>query len=430
MSNWSERIAAHGVWQVLRDFETTLENAEKREGLELAAAAALDRVRTVSRFVAQRLESTDPLLVTPATLDAVLVPLTRMRDETTHFAGNGDIGHLTNANSFADSVLSSVAPVPVVVSGNEVRTLGRAAADYRRGLESVIESVKAREAALTQKVAATQQTLADLQAAVESVKVGAETFLASARSGFQQSQEARLAEGARVQSEIETRFQALTADLSSKTAEAIGAFAALRLDTQARVTAELAEIRSGHEKSAARVLADMEAQKVRADELVGIIGERGVTSGYQTASRHAMYTKWFWQFATLTAFGVLIWFARTVFFVNAATEITWPMLVGRALLTIAIGFAAGYAARQGDKASQAEAFNRGMALELAALGPFLEPLDEAKRAEFRLKIGDRTFGQAQRTQESASSPTSLFSAASDKRVLDLISTIAKAVKGQ
>lgn len=106
------------------------------------------------------------------------------------------------------------------------------------------------------------------------------------------------------------------------------------------------------------------------------------------------------------------------------------MLVGRALLTTAIGFAAAYAARQGDKAAQTETFNRGMALELAALGPFLEPLGEEKRSEFRLKVGDRTFGQAHGTADGPSSHTNLLAAANDKRVLELLAAIGKLMKGQ
>ena len=430
MSNWSERVAAHGVWQVLKELEVTFENAEKREGLDALANTALDRVRTVARFVTQRLQSTDPLLVTVTVLDAMSAALTRVRDEVTHFAGNGDIGHLTNANTHADAVLASAAPLPVIVSGDEVRTLGRAATDYRRGLESVVESVKAREEALNQKVAATQQKLSELQSALEAVRAGAETFLTSAQGSFQLSQEVRQSEGARILSEVEARFQALTADLSGKTSAAVSEFAALRLAAQTRVEAELMGIRADHAKAAALVLVAIEEQKARADELVGIIGERGVTSGYQTASRHAMWTKWFWQLATIAAFVVLVTFARTVFFSNVSVEVTWPMLVGRALLTIAIGFAAAYAARQGDKAAQAEAFNRGMALELAALGPFLEPLDDANRAEFRLKIGDRTFGQAHAAQDGRSSPTNLLSVANNKQVLELLSALAKIMKGQ
>lgn len=430
MSQWSERVATHGIWEVIKDLEAALENAEKREGLDAPANAALDRIRSVTRFVSQRLDSTDPLLVNMAVLEATSAALTRMRDEVGNFAGNGDAGHLNNANSHADSVLSSAAPLPVIVTGNEVRTLGRAAADYRRGLESVVESVKAREASLNQKVAATQQKLTELQVAIDALRSGAEAFLTSATSNFQQSQEVRQTEGARIQSEIEARFQALTADLSLKTTDAIGDFAALRLATQTRADTELAAIRADHAKSASVVLAEMHEQKARADELVGLIGDRGVTSGYQAASRNALYTKWFWQIATLASFAVLIWFARTVFFKDVTVEVTWPMLVGRALLTIAIGFAAAYSARQGDKAAQAETFNRGMALELAALGPFLEPLSDEKRAEFRLKIGDRTFGQAHGTTDGSSSPTGILAAASDKRVVDLLSALAKIMKGQ
>lgn len=422
MSQWTDRISNHQVWQTLQDLDVSVGNASSREGIDERAHAALDRIASVSRFVHSRLESADPLLVAPQSLEAVQAALTRVRDEITQFTGNGDLGHLTNANAQADNVVRDLASIPVLVSGNEVRTLGRAAADYRRGLEAVVAEVKQREASLAQNVSALQQRIAELQAAVDKVRTTSETVLSQASNAFQQSQENRQAESARLQSEQESRFLAITADLTAKGTALNTEFAALRQATETRVEGELKAIRDGHAASAQAVLLEIEAHKKRADELLSIIGERGVTSGYQIASRHAMLTKWFWQLMTLVAFGVLIWFAKTVFFADATSEVTWPMLVGRALLTIAIGFAAAYSATQGDKAGAAEAFNRSMALELAALGPFLAPLEASQRDKFRLQVGERTFGQAHGVDATSGtpSPASLAQLLADKDFLEFL----------
>lgn len=428
MSQWTDRVSNHQVWQTISDLEISLINAGKREGIDERAHAALDRLTAVGRFALARMEEADPNLVSPQTLEAVQAALTRVRDGVTAFIGDGDPGHLTNSNVQADVTIRELATIPVLVSGTEVKTLGRAAAEYRRGLESVVQEVKARESSLAQNVSALQQKVAELQAVLEKVRSNSETVLSQATNSFQQSQEARAAEATRLQADQEARFGALVTDLTVKTTTIATEFSALRDATQKRVDAELIAMREGHAAAAAAVLKEMEAQKAKADGLLGIIGERGVTSGYQLAARHAMFNKWFWQFMTLVSFGVLIWFAKTVFFAEGANEVGWPMLIGRALLTIAIGFAAAYSASQGDKAGSAESFNRAMALELAALGPFLAPLDAAQRDQFRLRVGERTFGQSRGVDDSSGqpSPASFAQLLGDKRFLEFI----KALRGQ
>lgn len=42
---------------------------------------------------------------------------------------------------------------------------------------------------------------------------------------------------------------------------------------------------------------------------------------------------------------------------------------------------------------ESERRNRKLALELEAIGPYLAPLPEERQLEFRLALGDRTFGR-------------------------------------
>lgn len=431
MNQWSEKAQGHQVWQTLADLETSLGNADKREGIDERGIAALDRVRAAVRYVRLRLEGVDPLILPVNVLEALVANLTRVRDEITHFSGNGDLGHLGNANTNVDSTLQAASALPVVVSSNEVRQLSRAAGDYRRGLENVLQEVKARESALAASAIETQQKLSALQVAIDAAKANADSFLSEARNGFQQSQELRQSEGARISSEQEAKFLALTSDLSNKVTTALTEMSAQRQETEKKVEAELAAIRNDHAAKAAAVLVEIESQKARADELLAIIGERGVTSGYWSAAEKAKTLKFVWQFLTVGAFVVLILFAKLVFFTNADAETTWPMLVGRSLLTVAIGFAAAYSARQGDKAAQVESFNRSMALELAALGPFLAPLDPAEREKFRVMVGSKTFGRIHGLEASdgTGSPTSIADLAGDKRFVESIATLAKAFRG-
>ncbi|ABE43256.1 hypothetical protein Bpro_1306 [Polaromonas sp. JS666] len=67
-------------------------------------------------------------------------------------------------------------------------------------------------------------------------------------------------------------------------------------------------------------------------------------------------------------------------------------LATRVFLSITFGIFAAYAGRQASRFFEMEQKNRKLALELEALGPFIEPLDKSDRDKFRVQIGDRSFG--------------------------------------
>lgn len=56
---------------------------------------------------------------------------------------------------------------------------------------------------------------------------------------------------------------------------------------------------------------------------------------------------------------------------------------------------AAYAAAQSDRFFHIERYNRKLALELAAIDPFIALLPEEQRHKFKLEMGERSFGQEQ-----------------------------------
>jgi hypothetical protein len=74
--------------------------------------------------------------------------------------------------------------------------------------------------------------------------------------------------------------------------------------------------------------------------------------------------------------------------------------------------------------------NRKMALELEALGPFIEPLDKADRDKFRVQIGDRSFGAAANATGNTKEddPVTALAILKSKELGEFITNIAKAFK--
>ncbi|MEO6331346.1 MAG: hypothetical protein ABIP09_02125, partial [Gemmatimonadaceae bacterium] len=187
-----------------------------------------------------------------------------------------------------------------------------------------------------------------------------------------------------------------------------------------------------HAAKGTAILADMEKQKVAVEKLVGVIGTLGVTSGYQKAAISARNSKWLWQAATVLAFIGFIWFAWQAFLPVMGETFSWPSFAGRALLTVAVGLFAAYCAKQGDKAAQLETHNRGLALELEAFGPFVAPLSPESQEQFRLKIGDRTFGAQQHVAgaQGEHSPTGVVDLLRDRGLQNFLKEWVKIARGQ
>lgn len=102
----------------------------------------------------------------------------------------------------------------------------------------------------------------------------------------------------------------------------------------------------------------------------------------------------------------------------------------RVFLSITFGIFAAYAGRQASRFFDMEQKNRKMALELEALGPFIEPLDKADRDKFRVQIGDRSFGAAANATGNTKEddPVTALAILKSKELGEFITNIVKAVK--
>ena len=203
-------------------------------------------------------------------------------------------------------------------------------------------------------------------------------------------------------------------------------------------------LQKDYEKEANGILEEIRLHKSEVESLVGVIGNLGVTSGYKKVANYARWMVVVWQFLTVISLAGLIVVAAMVAFpsffktqpseehysqraevdiraeggqtgsTKPATEkgkaiSTDPKVAAevpvnqhsnsdfyqgfltRIFLSITFGIFAAYAGRQASRFFDMEQRNRKLALELEALGPFIEPLEKADRDKFRVQIGDRSF---------------------------------------
>lgn len=207
------------------------------------------------------------------------------------------------------------------------------------------------------------------------------------------------------------------------------------IDTTQKTTIEglrksLDETTTEFTTEAEEQLKEIRRRREEAEKLLGIIGNVGITSGYQKAANEARLVGWFWQIVALGAMGGLIYVAWQAFLpaLDKQQAFAWGAFAGRVFVSLTFGVLAGYAAHQANHYQNRERRNRKTALELESLGPYLASLPDAKQEEFRLLMADRTFGRDHPTDTSEPPPANVAELLKSKELREFIIDLVKSAK--
>ncbi len=477
MSQWVDRIRTHLVWPLLESIGPVLDKALEREPIGPEQIDSIERLRAILAFCGKRLAAADPILVFPSALEGMANAFTQLKVHVDAFVASGDVSQLPLANAQADSALANSVSVLGAATADDLTVISAAAASYRTTLEAHLKGALAVQVALAEQAKANEAKIAALEASLTTEQQRLANLITEQQSQFSAAQDKRATDFAAMQAdylakhtaaaaEQQTQFssdqdarKSIFSEFQRTSTEKVATFvtnATSQLeqhnkdytskveDFTKNYSDNLAEIQKGYAKKAEDILQEMEGNKKRVEDLVGIIGTDGVTYGYQKVANQARRMLYLWQgltslsllglisVAILTAFpavgemvfGVslngrpqVILEAQVSKGVNdpkdkaVATKVDAKVgtaatpqlesspemafyhgLATRIFLAITFGIFAGYAGRQASNFMSVERKNRKLALELEALGPFIEPLSADDQNKFRIQVGERSFG--------------------------------------
>lgn len=454
--------------------EASIKAAFEREGLNADMIDSLARLQTVISFGANRVSSTDPVLVTPQALENMVQPVTQMKAYVDAFVSNGDINQLNAACSNADTFLTNLNLILGATAPEDIAIFSKAAADYRHALEKHLVTAIETQRNLLDKAASNETRMQAIEIALNNEQQRLSVLLNDQQSQFSAAQDKRASDFAATQADYLAKYTSAATDqqtqFSTDQDARKTAFSTFQRDSQEKLAALMEEyddklkehnelflnrekevqetlnsnlvlIQNDYEAKASAILAEIGKHKRDVEKLVGVIGNLGVTSGYEKVANYAKWMTLFWQFMTMAALGGLIVVAALVAFpsyfgvnqpavqkkIEVKVEAAVPSggkvsaekskdsspelkttvdgaaashseaefyqgFATRVFLSITFGIFAAYAAKQASRFFETERRNRKLALELEALGPFIEPLEKADQDKFRVQIGDRSFG--------------------------------------
>lgn len=415
MTQWDENLRRHRIWNAIGALDAKVESCVENEAVPDAEYDKLGRISEINAFVRARLESCNPSFVAQSTLDKLVSSFDQPHADLHEFSITGSVVHIENAARNAELALTYLGEIPTVSSVADLDSLAKAASKYHGAVVSRTEDLNGRFNAMSKVV---DRLSSQLQALENSAESKLDSF-----------QRQIVAEQSRIDAMIES-FQRLFNEAQEKRQIR---FDADSLSHDEKMKAQRADCESHFEVmemrldvNSSQIIKELESRKTEAQELLGIIGAVGMTSGFQKAAKQAWESAVSWQKYTAWAICGLIVFLLVSFgFGFGMAGLTWPELVGRILVSLAFGALATYCGFQADKYLRIQRINNKLELELAAVGPYLAPLGTEDQHKFLLELAKKVFGQDDVLLESlkSRSPTTIFDVLASKQVLRLLKAL-------
>jgi hypothetical protein len=393
MSQWDDRIRNHQVWQQMEALGPAIDQAVVREGIDAEVVGGLERIRAVLAFTGKRLAGADPAITHPAPLDAIAIAFQNALAEVQAFIANGNPGHVTNANSHADSALANTNQVSVPFTPDELAQLKDATVSYRKTLEGQLQKAKTASDTLRSETDALRNKLSELTNEIAAERQRLSQLASDHQAQFSAAQEARSREFSEAQTARQNNFATIIADYTQRLTDQNADFTRQKETAVRQYQDDISALKEKYARSAQDILNQVDDQRRQVEKLVGVIGNLGVTSGYLKTANNARKTMIVWQAITVISMAGLIIVAYKAFLPLVQGTFTWEGLAGRIFLSLTVGVLAAYAANQADKFLAIERHNRKLALELEAIGPYLAPLPQESQDKFRLALGELSFGR-------------------------------------
>jgi hypothetical protein len=400
----------------------TAENIKKARG-------TLARVIWVARFLISKVENTNPLLWTPATLKSLHTAVAMLTAAIAEYLGNRDAQAFFTAS---DTAIDHLGRALWSAQGMSHDDNGRAFEEFCARAEASLSSIdalenaiKGKEAEITSAKEAFTQKLSELGSQLETFKTQFEQqklrvddLVTSQQQAFQNAQTER---ATLFSQELENRKTTFATESEGRKV----AFESW----QETSTQKVEELLTKAETDSQANREQMEKHLERAKEILGIVAASGVSGHYkETAERDFESAN---NFRRLTLFFFVLMGAVVVYIVLGihAADFRWEMGLFRMGVGMALLIPAYYCAKESTKHREAEKRNRRLQIELATLEPYLEKLHDGEEMRKILKEKAATYFVGQVHQEPDDDMDGQIAAKELRRREDQVMDLLKAIAG-
>jgi hypothetical protein len=389
MGGWDDQIRDHPVHGDLDEALALVADIDAPD----ERVAGLRRTREVLEFVRARLRAAEPALLSPSLLTVLQGRVAEVVTPLNQFQTSDNEAYLDQAVAPTDTLLTVVAAVPApppdklsseatdrakelrTVAGEATKAVRLQLDELRKELDSARDEIRTAAGESDGVLEALKGHVAQLEETIEQQARRLDT----AMSDFDSRTAAAL-------EELQTTFQtAETARLEE---------ARNKADAQIEeLTTAGDEARASFESAGEAAIAGLQSLQEQAAQLVGTITSTATAGYFQKVANAEQKSADTWRIITVVT-AVVVGFIGlwAVLSVRDASTGEWSNLASKAFLSSPFAAIAAYAGKQSGSHRRAERDARHRELQLAALEPFLEPLEDGAKTKVRASFAEHLFG--------------------------------------
>lgn len=382
----AEKFSEHIVFEKLEQIKNRLQENEVREKIQLEFLSFYD---SAIEYISERINSTIPVLVKEAELNALANEIEAGLGQINNFIGNNNQGHLTNANNNLNSALNRARNFPLPVSKSKYN-FSKEIANFEKTVSEKYSELakenKAFEERLTQLKTAIEskqqelnnlnQLLAQKQTEITNLTNTYTTDYNNIKSKATQQFEQ---EKAKFRQEFNTERESLKKELNTE---------------RETYKKQIETLKENISTETVNLVKELEIKLAESKKLVNIIGNVGATGNYQIIADYhkgqANLWRWIALFFMVLLTGLLIY---TIYHVTG-TSFNWQVTIVRIVAFSVLLYPATYAARESSKHRRLENLNRKSELDIASINPFIEILPEEKKQAIKERMVEKFFGNS------------------------------------
>ena len=338
---------------------------KEKEVIEKLEIEKQDFFKTASAFSIDRLKVSFPSLIVISELNAVSAEFENALAQINAFIGNDNIGHINNAINNITSALTFVRNLPIPINKADL-DFSKSISSFQETIRNKYSEVEELQKDLEKKLVLTNETLTEKDT---EIKILHDAITAKS-----------------------LEIQALSSNLQTQIDTSISNYTKQVNDDRTLFREEITADREKIKTDTTEIIHDLERKLSDATKLVNVIGNVGVTGNYQNIANHHKDTANSWRYIAVGFMcllsGLLIYSIWRI----SDPAYDWHKAVIRIISAAILIYPATYAARESSKHRQLENYNRKAELELAAINPFIEILDETKKQAIKEKLVDKYFG--------------------------------------
>jgi len=370
----------HLVFSKLSELNEVLKSQEAKDKIDLAS---LHYFQTALKYIKDKLRLTIPVLIPDSELNTLAQEISSATNQIRPFLSNLNVGHLNNAIANLNSALARGRSLPTPMSKSDY-DYSKAISDFESTLKIKYDSLKTEN----NKLKIHNTSLKSELTKIEKEIIRLSNLLTLKENEIQN-----------LNSNFQTEFKNIKLTATNSYELDRKSYKSDFEKDREQYRTELNEQKEQLTNSSNAIIEELKAKLLDAQKLVNVIGNTGATGNFQLIANYHKKSANIWRYIAIGFMAILSAILIYTIWDLSVNDVDWLKSITRIIAAGVLSYPATYAASESNKHRKQENYNRKIELELAAINPFIEILEEEKKQIIKEKLVEKYFGNNQNLME-------------------------------